>query len=267
MNICFKKLYKVASILDLVDCTAKAIKIRKVNSQTFSAKLNYNAFHLMKKKSSSNKKHKVVKLNAIDVVSNEEKDVRMFKLQAKIISKENAECEMRNEVEMVSSLVVESKSKENAECEMRNEVEMVSSLVVESKSKENAECEMRNEVEMVSPLVVESKSKENAECEMRNEVEMVIPLVVESKSKLKSKEHCRATKIDEYYDSIENRENIVGNQKNISVSDSLQGNKEYDESCKLNLVKTCLPIIVEDYFVSEDMEKGNIIFLKKINLS
>ncbi len=188
MNICFKKLYKVASILDLVDCTAKAIKIRKVNSQTFSAKLNYNAFHLMKKKSSSNKKHKVVKLNAIDVVSNEEKDVRMFKLQAKIIS------------------------------------------------------------------------KENAECEMRNEVEMVIPLVVESKSKLKSKEHCRATKIDEYYDSIENRENIVGNQKNISVSDSLQGNKEYDESCKLNLVKTCLPIIVEDYFVSEDMEKGNIIF-------
>ena len=180
MNICFKNLYKVASILDLVDCTAKAIKIRKVNSQTFSAKLNYNAFHLMKKKSSSSKKHKVVKLNAIDVVSKEEKDVRMYKFQAKQISNENAECEMKNEAEMVSSLVIESKLNENAECE--------------------------------------------------------------------PDEHCLESRIDVNNDSIENRENVVGNQKNLSVSDILLVSKEYDESFKMNLVKSCLPIIVEDNF-------------------
>jgi len=58
----------------LFDCTAKAIKIRKVNSQKFSSKLYFDAFKLVRKKKSSLSKRKAVK--SYETVSDDDEMIR-----------------------------------------------------------------------------------------------------------------------------------------------------------------------------------------------
>ncbi len=58
----------------MFDCTAKAIKIRKVNSQKFSSKLYFDACKLVRKKKSSHSKRKVVK--SYETVSDDDEMIR-----------------------------------------------------------------------------------------------------------------------------------------------------------------------------------------------
>ena len=60
----------------MFDCTAKAIKIRKVNSQKFSSKLYFDAFKLVRKKKSSLSKRKAVKSYEMIRKSSEVKGVQ-----------------------------------------------------------------------------------------------------------------------------------------------------------------------------------------------